>query len=183
VTETFEPAKALRDALPRLRAFAVSLTGHSAGADDLVQDTLVRAWANLASFEPGTNLLAWLYTILRNQFYSEMRRRRREVPDRDGDYAARLSISPGQESHLDFQDFRTALAKLPPDQREAMMLVGAEGMSYEQVAEICGCAVGTVKSRVARARARLAVLLSVSPETPDGQGSAGVPRETSRVDA
>lgn len=158
-----EPA--LRDALlaatPNLRAFAVSLTGSFDRADDLVQDTLLRALSHIDRFERGTNLNAWLFTILRNLFHSEYRKRKREVEDVDGTYAARLKTAPDQGSWLDFQDFRTALAKLPADQREALLLVGAQGFSYEDAAHIMGCAIGTVKSRVNRARMRLASLLSL----------------------
>jgi RNA polymerase sigma-70 factor (ECF subfamily) len=158
-----EPA--LRDALlaavPSLRAFAISLTNDFNRADDLVQDTLVRALAHIDRFERGTNLNAWLFTILRNLFHSEYRKRRREVDDPEGAYAGRLKAHPEQQSHLDFEDFRTALAKLPPDQREALLLVGAEGMSYEDAAQICGVAVGTIKSRVNRARSRLAQILEL----------------------
>jgi len=148
-------------AVPSLRAFAISLTGNFDRADDLVQDTLVRALANIDRFERGTNLNAWLFTILRNLFHSEWRKMKREVEDVDGAYAARLSTIPEQGSRLDLADFRTALTKLPSDQREALLLVGAQGFSYEDAAQICGVAVGTIKSRVNRARARLAQLLAV----------------------
>src|ERR671910_3449307 len=159
------PEPALRDALlaavPSLRAFAISLCGQVDRADDLVQDTLLRALSNLDRFERGTNLNAWLFTILRNLFHSEYRKRRREVEDPDGSYAGRLRVQPEQGARLDFEDFRTALAKLPADQREALLLVGASGFSYEDAASIMGCAIGTVKSRVNRARMRLAALLSL----------------------
>jgi RNA polymerase sigma-70 factor (ECF subfamily) len=151
-------------AIPSLRAFAISLTGHSDRADDLVQDTIVRAWTNIDRFERGTNLNAWLFTILRNQFHSEYRKRKREVEDADGSYAARLKTHPDQQSRLDFEDFRTALATLPLDQREALLLVGAQGMSYEEAAAVCQVAVGTVKSRVNRARSKLAYLLDLTGE-------------------
>jgi RNA polymerase sigma-70 factor (ECF subfamily) len=146
---------ALLAAVPSLRAFAISLSGSVDRADDLVQDTLMRALANIDRFEPGTNLHAWLFTILRNLFHSEYRKRRREVEDVDGAYAARLATAPEQGSRLDFDDFRTALAKLPTDQREALLLVGAASLSYEEAAQIMNCAIGTVKSRVNRARSRL----------------------------
>jgi RNA polymerase sigma-70 factor (ECF subfamily) len=148
-------------AVPSLRAFAISLCGNVDRADDLVQETLLRALANIDSFQPGTNLPAWLFTILRNLFRSEYRKRRREVEDADGSYAETLKAQPSQTSHVEFQEFRTALAKVPPDQREALILVGASGFSYEEAAEICGCAVGTIKSRVNRARTRLAQLLHI----------------------
>jgi RNA polymerase sigma-70 factor (ECF subfamily) len=148
-------------AVPSLRAFAISLSGNVDRADDLVQETLLRALANIDSFQPGTNMSAWLFTILRNLFRSEYRKRRREVEDGDGSYAETLKSQPEQSSRVEFEEFRTALAKLPPDQREALILVGASGFSYEEAAEICGCAVGTIKSRVNRARSRLADLLSI----------------------
>jgi RNA polymerase sigma-70 factor (ECF subfamily) len=155
----------VRDAIlatvPSLRAFAISLCGNVDRADDLVQETLLRALANIASFEPGSNMPAWLFTILRNLFRSEYRKRRREVEDADGIYAQTLKSQPEQSGHVEFQEFRAALGQLPPDQREALILVGASGFSYEEAAEICGCAVGTIKSRVNRARARLADMLSI----------------------
>ena len=151
----------LLGAVPSLRAFAISLSGSVDRADDLVQDTLMRALANIHRFEPGTNLNAWLFTILRNLFHSEYRKRKREVEDADGSYAARLATAPEQNARLDFDDMRLALAKLSPDQREAVLLIGAEGFSYEEAAQICGTAVGTIKSRVNRARRRLSELMSL----------------------
>ena len=147
--------------IPSLRACAVSLCGNSDRADDLVQETLVKAWSKLASFTEGTNLAAWLFTILRNIYYSEFRKRRREVADPDGAMAARLATAPEQMGHLDFLDFHAALQKLPPDQREALILIGASGLSYEEAARVCNCAVGTMKSRVNRARNRLCEMLSI----------------------
>ena len=158
--------------IPSLRAFAISLCGNADRADDLVQETLVKAWGNIASFTEGTNMPAWLFTILRNIFYSEFRKRRREVADPDGEMAGRLTSLPDQHGHMDFLDFRTALQKLPADQREALILVGASGLSYEDAASICGCAIGTMKSRVNRARARLAELLDL----PVKSGFTGDPR-------
>lgn len=148
-------------AIPHLRAFAISLCGNADRADDLVQETLIRAWAKLSSFTEGTNMVAWLYTILRNVFYSEYRKRRREVEDVDGRIAARQVTPPSQASHMNMRDFREALMHLPNDQREALVLVGGAGLSYEEAAEICGCALGTIKSRVNRARKRLAQLLFI----------------------
>jgi RNA polymerase sigma-70 factor, ECF subfamily len=163
-------------AIPSLRAFAVSLSGNPDRADDLVQETLMKAWSNLASFTEGTNLAAWLFTILRNIYYSEYRKRRREVPDPEGIMASRLGTAPDQLGHMDFLDFRAALAKLPPDQREALILVGASGMSYEDAAAVCECAVGTMKSRVNRARNRLVQLLSIAStqDIGDDQWRAGL---------
>ena len=151
-------------AIPHLRAFAISFTNHPDRADDLVQDTILRAWSKIDQFERGTNLRGWLFTILRNLFHSEYRKRKREVEDRDGFYAARLRTHPDQQSHLDFEDFRTALATLPLDQREALILVGAQGMSYEEAAEVCDVPVGTIKSRANRARSKLAALLDLTSE-------------------
>jgi|SRR5690606_14844737 RNA polymerase sigma-70 factor (ECF subfamily) len=152
----------LLEAIPSLRAFAISLCRNADRADDLVQETLVKAWDKQDSFRPGTNLTAWLFTILRNEFYSQMRKRGREVQDSDGLMTARLAVPPAQHGQLDLEDFRTALDQLPQDQREAIILIGASGFSYEEAAQICGCAVGTIKSRVSRARARLQELLQIS---------------------
>jgi len=153
----------LLSAVPSLRAFAISLTSNVDRADDLVQETLLRAISNSDRFEPGTNLNAWLFTILRNLFHSEYRKRRREVEDPDGTYTSRLSIHAPQESALDAQDFARAFDKLNPDQREALLLVVAAGYQFEEAAWIMGVAVGTAKSRVIRARARLQELLSLEP--------------------
>jgi RNA polymerase sigma-70 factor (ECF subfamily) len=146
-------------AIPALRAFATSLSGRSGWADDLVQETLVKAWANQSSFQPGSRMQAWLFTILRHEYYSEYRRRRYEVPDPEGLIAAGLTTRPAQDGHIAFREFQVALSKLAPGHREALVLVGASGFSYEEAASIANCAVGTMKSRVARARTRLAELL------------------------
>jgi RNA polymerase sigma-70 factor (ECF subfamily) len=158
-------------AIPSLRAFAVSLAQNADKADDLVQETLVKAWDKQKSFQPGTNLKAWLFTILRNEFYSQMRKRGREVQDSDGTMTGRLAVHPSQDGALDLQDFRRALKQLPEDQREAIILIGASGFSYEEAAEICDCAVGTIKSRVSRGRARLLELLHISGEADYGPDS------------
>lgn len=150
-----------------LRAFAVSLCGDRERADDLVQETLFKAWNHLNSFREGTNLKAWLFTILRNTYFSDRRKRRREVEDADGSYAATLSTHPEQHGHMEMQDFRAALSCLPDDQREALVLVGAAGFSYDEAAEISGCAVGTIKSRVNRARNRLSDLLGLDESSED----------------
>lgn len=161
----------LMTTIPSLRAFAISLAGKLDRADDLVQETLLKAWANRDSFTPGTNLRAWLFTILRNEFYTYFRKRKREVEDADGAIAATVGVHPEQEGHLDMADMQTALAKLPVDQREALLLVSASDMSYEEAAEICGVAVGTIKSRVNRARKKLNEHLGLNQTTefgPDG---------------
>lgn len=147
-----ELQSSLIEAVPNLRAFGISLCGDVDRADDLVQETLVKAWKNIGSFNEGTNLKAWLFTILRNTYFSELRRNRREVSVDDSAIEQRLSVHPEQQGAADFSDFKKALMQLSDDQREALVLVGAEGFSYEEAAEISGCAVGTVKSRVNRAR-------------------------------
>jgi RNA polymerase sigma-70 factor, ECF subfamily len=170
---------ALLAEIPTLRAFALSLTGSSDRADDLVQDSLVKAWGAAASFTEGTSLRAWLFTIARNTFYSNHRKSRREVQDVDGAAASRLVSSPAQIGHLDLADFRQALAAVPDDQREALILVGASGFSYEEAAEICGCAVGTIKSRVNRARQKLMEILALS-SSDDFGGDVFLPQTEAR---
>ena len=145
----------LLGSIPALRAFAFSLTYDLDRSDDLVQDTLVRAWTKADSFRRGTNLTAWLFTILRNLFYSEQRKRKREVEDADGALAGKLTSLPEQEIRMEMAQFQGALNRLPHAQREALVLVGAQSFTYEEAAEICGVAVGTIKSRVSRARVRL----------------------------
>lgn len=154
-----DPRDEIVEHLPALRAFAMTLCRNSASADDLVQDAVMRAWTNIEKFKPGTNMRAWLFTILRNAFYSERRKRKREVEDADGAHAASLMTKPAHDGALAMSDFRAAFAQLTAEQREALILVGAEGFSYEEAAEMCGCAVGTVKSRANRARRRLAELM------------------------
>ena len=161
--------------IPHLRAFARTLTGDPTAADDLAQDAMMKAWDARASFQLGTNMKAWLFTILRNEFYSQMRKRGREVSDTDGIFTSQLSTHPQQYGSLDLQDFKRALDQLPSDQREAIILVGASGFAYEEAAEICGCAVGTIKSRINRARNKLQEILGVSGEGdygPDAHSSA-----------
>ncbi len=147
--------------IKNLRAFAISLSGSVALADDLVQETLLRAWSKSDKFQPGTSLRAWLFTILRNIYYSNYRKRAREVQDSEGVYARRLTVSGDQESHLDLEDFRKAMTKLPAEQREVLTLVGASGLSYEEAAAICEVEIGTIKSRLSRARAKLVELLAL----------------------
>lgn len=161
-----DPREELIDHLPALRAFAVSLTRDSVRADDLVQDAVVKAWRNMDKYRAGTNLRAWLFTILRNTFYSDRRKARHEVGDPDGILAGQLSEKPRHDGALAFNDFMAAFVQLPDEQREALVLVGASGFSYEEVAATTGVAVGTVKSRVNRARVRLGQLLGIE----DGDG-------------
>jgi RNA polymerase sigma-70 factor (ECF subfamily) len=150
----------LLGAVPSLRAFAFSLTQNWDRADDLVQDTLLRAWGAIDRFERGSNMHAWLFTILRNVVHTDYRKKKREVADPDGVYSAKLRTHPNQQSHIDFQDMQAALDRLTHEQREALLLVAAQGLSYEDTAQITGVAVGTVKSRVNRARVSLAMILN-----------------------
>lgn len=145
--------------LPALRAFGRSLCGDPARADDLVQDTVLKAWTNREQFQSGSNLKAWLFTILRNCYYSELRHRKFEIEDPDGICASQVAISPDHDAKLHLRDLSRALQHLPPDQREALILVCATGLSYEEAADVCQVAVGTIKSRIARARDRLVELL------------------------
>jgi RNA polymerase sigma-70 factor (ECF subfamily) len=151
--------------IPALRAFAWSLSHNGSDADDLVQDTLIKAWTNRDKFEPGTNLRAWLFTILRNTYYTQVIRRRREVRDETGEYANNLRAPATQDWSVAMHALQSALAQLPDEHREALILVGAAGLSYEEAAEICGCALGTIKSRVNRARARLLKIMDVDDAT------------------
>lgn len=151
--------------IPALRAFAWSLSHNGSDADDLVQDTLIKAWTNREKFEPGTNLRAWLFTILRNTYYTNVIRRRREVRDEQGEYASGLKAPATQDWSVAMRSLQAALAQLPDEHREALILVGAAGLSYEEAAEICGCALGTIKSRVNRARARLLKIMDAEHAT------------------
>jgi RNA polymerase sigma-70 factor, ECF subfamily len=167
----------LLSATRNLRAFAMSLVGDQDRADDLVQDTIVRALQKQDGFEPGTKLQAWLFTIMRNLFYSGYRKHKREVEDVDGLYAAKLSTLPEQPGCVEFAALRLALSQLSDEQREAVLLVGAEGLTYEETAEVCGTKVGTIKSRVNRARKRLAELLGHRHDSdggPDGVTQAAL---------
>ncbi|GJE45169.1 sigma-70 family RNA polymerase sigma factor [Methylobacterium soli] len=157
VTQDFRAG--LMKALPALRTFGFSLTGDATRTDDLVQETLVKAWANQHRFQPGSNMVAWLFTIMRNQFYSEIRKGKREVEDAEGAHAARLTAQPEQDGVIALKRLYAILAKVPAAQREALLLVGAEGYTYEEAAARLQCQVGTVKSRVSRARTHLAGLL------------------------
>ncbi|GJE11114.1 sigma-70 family RNA polymerase sigma factor [Methylobacterium longum] len=148
-------------ALPALRTFALSLVGDVSRADDLVQETFVKAWANQQRFRPGTNFTAWLFTILRNQFYSDLRKTRREIEDVDGTHASQMTSLSDQEDASTLKVVWERLGDLPAAQRQALLLVGAEGHTYEEAATKLGCQVGTVKSRVSRARSSLLDTLGV----------------------
>lgn len=156
--ETFK--NELVAAIPHLRAFARSLCNDPTQADDLAQEALAKAWKARDSFEPGTSIKAWTFMILRNQFYSEKRRSWRTAP-LDVEMAENtLLANDDPTAPMDLLELRAALAKLPDDQREALILVGAGGMAYEEAAQVCQCAVGTIKSRVSRARRALETLLA-----------------------
>ncbi len=156
---------AMLSTIPDLRAFAFSLCGSRDQGEDLVQETLLRAWVHLADFREGTNMAAWLFTILRNHFVNECRRRRRWIEDIDGQLAGKVTSLPEQDGWAISSDLRDALMRLPVHQRDAVILVGAAGMTLEEAAAICGCEIGTIKSRVHRARARLAALMSGEPDS------------------
>ncbi|HAC56718.1 MAG TPA: RNA polymerase subunit sigma-70 [Rhodobiaceae bacterium] len=147
--------KELEALIPHLRAFARNLCGRADMADDLAQDALLKAWAARKRYKAGTNMRAWVFVILRNQFLSQMRRSRFKG-EWDESVAERTLSTPAHQDHqMQLTDLQRALMRLPPAQREALILVGAGGFSYEEAASICDCAVGTVKSRVARARVAL----------------------------
>ncbi len=164
MTDSTDPKDELIEHLPAMRAFALSLARNPATADDLVQDAVVKAWSNFDKFEAGTNMRAWLFTILRNTYYSLYRKRRREVEDPEGSMSDTMSEKPAHDGHLALEDFRAAFVQLPVEQREVLILVGVEGFSYEDAAGMCGCAVGTIKSRTNRARKRLAELMHLDAE-------------------
>jgi RNA polymerase sigma-70 factor (ECF subfamily) len=157
--------------IPHLRAFARTLTGDAAQADDLAQDAMIKAWDARKSFQLGTNMKAWTFMILRNQFYSDKRRSWRQI-QLDQEAAERTLVAvDNPEAPLALDELRLAMAMLPDEQREALILVGAGGFAYEEAADICGCAIGTVKSRVSRARKALQVILEAGDYDRDG-GSA-----------
>ena len=179
-----DPRDELVTHLPALRAFALSLTRNRATADDMMQDTVLKAWTNMNKFKPGTNMRAWLFTILRNNFYTSRRKLNREVADVDNMFSDTLSVKPDHDGRLQMTDFKKAFEQLPDEQREALILVGASGFSYDEAAETCGVATGTIKSRVNRARSRLTELLQLDDDdsleltdavTSAVVGSAGIP--------
>ncbi len=148
--------------LPDLRAFARFLLRDRTAADDVVQDSIVRALSAISQFQPGTNLKAWLFTILRNQFYEQARRRKREATALQAQFDEAEAADPQQVAQADITDLQQLIWRLPPSQREALLLVGAQGMSHEEAAAICGVPVGTMKARLSRARSGLAVLMEGS---------------------
>ena len=160
--KTFDFDEELVRLRPSLMAFARSLCHNSAKAEDLVQDTFVKALANCETFVPGTNLRAWLFTIMRNHYYSELRKNWRMVEDAEGKHAARVPVRPDQEGAADLADLRRAFVHLTPDHRKVLNVLTG-GASYKEASQECRCAVGTVKSRGNRARAKLRTLLDIEP--------------------
>jgi RNA polymerase sigma-70 factor, ECF subfamily len=178
-----DPDKVFRDQLvallPALRAFARGLCRHREMADDLAQDAMMRGWAARESYTQGTNFRAWMFMIMRNQFYTTLRKNSRTT-SLDPEVAERmLVVAPAQQNGINVDDVAKALQKLPAEQREVLLLVGANGVSYEEAAEIMGCAIGTVKSRLARGRAALALLIDgpVEGDKPAPPGKRSSPGE------
>ncbi len=162
---TGDPRDEIASYIRDLRAFAISLSRNHAAADDLVQDTIVKAWSNFEKFSLGTDLRAWLFTILRNTFYSNRRKASREVPDPDGLYAGSLSVLPQHDGRLAFREFLVAFNELSAEHREVLILVGANGYSYEEAGRMMNVATGTAKSRANRARARLCEMMGMASPT------------------
>jgi len=174
--------------VPQLHMFARSLCRDGVRADDLVQEALMRAIDNIERFQPGTNLKAWLFTIVRNEHYSQLRRRKFEAHGVNADTLPEPSVPPDHDGKLELHDLNRALAVLSPGQRTALILVSVSGFSYEEAATICGCAVGTIKSRVARARECLLEVLEgrqplAARRDDDEQASARAPARMPRGNA
>ncbi|CAN5132247.1 RNA polymerase sigma factor [soil metagenome] len=148
---------------PKLRAYAMSLTRARHWADDLVQDTLERAWRARANFRPESDLRIWLFTILRNRFTDGYRRQRHTIQDVDGEHAIRMSSPAEQSWRLQYGDLLAAIERLPPDSRSALVLISGAGLTFEEAAKVCGCPVSTVKSRVQRARRLLMEFVDIAP--------------------
>lgn len=161
MTALMDPRDELATHIPAMRAFATTLAQDSALADDLVQEALIKAWEHIDSFSSGTNMRAWLFTILRNSFYSLKRKYRHEVGDPDGHHAATLASEQEQDWHIRYHDFEKAFHALSDQHREVLILAVGEGFSYKEIAKTLDIAAGTVKSRVSRARACLAELMDI----------------------
>jgi len=173
--------------IPHLRAFARSLSGNRDTADDLVQETMLKAWAARARFQAGTNMRAWTFIILRNIFLSQMRRNRFRGEWDDLVAERTLAAPAGQDKQMELADLHRAMQMIPPSQREALILVGAGGFAYEEAAEICGVAVGTIKSRVARGRIALEQIINSGAlpkrQSDDLGGAAAMAQILDQVDA
>lgn len=164
IAADIDPRDELVQHLGVLRAFALNLCRNPTLADDLVQETVMKGWKAIDRFEKGSNMRAWLFTILRNTYYTTYTKRRREVQDTDGAFSGSLAVKPDHDGRLAYADFYAAFTQLPDEQREALTLVGASGFAYHEAAEMCGVATGTMKSRVNRARQRLVELMGLSPD-------------------
>jgi RNA polymerase sigma-70 factor (ECF subfamily) len=169
--ETFK--RELTALIPYLRAFARSLANDPSAADDLAQEALLKAWDARSSFQPGTNLKAWTFMILRNCFYSEKRRSWRQAVWDQEKAERTLTATSDPDSSIELDELRRALAELPAEQRDALVLIGAGGFAYEEAAQICGCAVGTIKSRVNRARKALEAIIASGNFAPAGSDGVG----------
>jgi RNA polymerase sigma-70 factor (ECF subfamily) len=145
--------------IPYLRAFAIAMAGNRVSAEDLVQETLVKAWSHHDSFQEGTNLRGWLVTILRNTYFTEYRKHQREVQDSDGVFASRIGVDGGQQIRVEMNQVRAAIGRLPEDQREVLMMTAVQELTYEEASALLNLPMGTVKSRLNRARARLVEML------------------------
>jgi RNA polymerase sigma-70 factor, ECF subfamily len=173
--------KEMTGLVPTLRAFGRSLCANKSWADDLVQETMLKAWSGRERYQVGSNMKAWLLTILRNQYYSELRHKRFEVADPNDEHAARMSVPPEHEAASQMEMLSHALTKLSNEQREAILLVCASGLSYKQAAVICNCAVGTIKSRIARARDHLLQWLGGEAAGGNPFASAGITERQSHA--
>ena len=171
--DNFDMKTEIAHLLPDLRAFSRSLAGRPDLADDIVQDSVLKAWKARDRFEPGTNLKAWLFTIIRNTYYSDRRRAGRIVQDEDGVLTDNMVSPSGQGDQLELQNMRRALSMLPDEQREALMLIGAGGFSHEEASAIMGVAVGTIKSRVFRARNALQEMMNGNVALPSAETIGG----------
>ena len=163
---TPDPRKEIVTHLPALRAFAISLVSDRTLADDILHDTLVKAWTNFDRYKTGTNLRAWLFTILRNTYYSDRRRAKFEQANDGFLLQDARAVKPDHDGKLQMTAFMKALNTLPVEQREALLLVGVSGFTYDEAADMCGVAIGTIKSRINRARARLSDMLDFDPDSP-----------------
>jgi RNA polymerase sigma factor (sigma-70 family) len=163
----------LTRALPHLRAFARGLSGRPDFADDLVQETAIKAWTARERYTPGTNMRAWTFAILRNHYLSELRRSKRQTDLDEGVLEKMMVMEADQEGPIHLDDMQVALQQLSPERREAVLLVGAGGFSYEDAAAVVDCPVGTMKSRVARARADLARILDPEPDALEARTGRG----------
>lgn len=179
-TPSSEFCRELTECLPRMRSFARFLCRREDLADDLVQDTVVRALMAAHQFQPGSNFKAWIFTIMHNQNISNFRRKRPHVASAEIDNPATCQIAPNQLDSLVLRDLDSAMRRLAPAQREALLLVVVNGLSYEDAAQVCNCAIGTIKSRVARARSTLQdLLLGREEQSPQAEGD-GVAKASPR---